>query len=500
MESIEKTTQNQGSQTGGLSRRVLQKVGKIELWVRYALGVIFLGVFLYANISLNQKTAHDLAQAVPVPTPDEPLYQETLLWSFLLLLALDVLALYLLYKEQSVYRSEKMHPDGRFLARAIVLCLCGCSPIGVLCIIYYIQQKRLLAFQTAQDGQNEAAKMFREERPSYVAGYDEANHRMIRLVAPKKHRAAPYQVRGIEDVVAKNNWKGWLYLAPVIVLVAVFLIYPLINTVFIAFAKNYQYASGAFDGLTLRNFTYILGLTTKANGAHETYFISYAIPNTFVLTFVTVAVSTLLALFISVALNSIPKFQKFLQTVFFLPYVTNAIAVGMVFSVLFDDNGVINYIFHSTTRWVYGADQWVAMVPLCLYIVWGSIPFKILILLSGLQGVDKQYYQAAQIDSASRHKVLWKITVPLLSPQILYIMITSVIGAFKEYTHIVGLFNGPGTLGQAGTPNMETIVYYIYQNLSTNTSEAAAAAVFLFVIILIFTAIQFVVSKKRVHY
>lgn len=344
-----------------------------------------------------------------------------------------------------------------------------------------------------------AASLFVDERPQYEEGYNAENGCIVRLVS-RKASTKPYQVRGIEDLAAKNNWKGWLYLAPVIILIAVFLIYPLINTIFIAFTKNYVYATGEFDGLTLTNFSYVLGLTPNARGALETNFTKFAIPNTFLVVVITVPVSTLLALVISVALNSIKWFQKILQTVFFLPYVTNSIAVGMVFSVIFDDQGVINYLFGLDQIWIYGADRWTAMVPLCMYIIWSSIPFKILIFLSGLQGIDKQYYQAAQIDSCSRGKVLWRITVPLLSPQILYILITSFIGAFKEYTAVVGLFNGPGTLGTSGDPDMETIVYYIYDNLSTNTSAAAAAAVILFIIILAFTGLQFIVSKKRVHY
>jgi len=341
-------------------------------------------------------------------------------------------------------------------------------------------------------------ELFAETRPEIPEGYDAERKTIVRVIPTKNTKA--YQTRGIEDIGSKNNWKGWLYLAPVIILVAIFLIYPLINTIFISFTDNYKYASGTFDGLTLTNFTYILGLTDKANGAHEAYFVRYAIPNTLLIVLITVPVSTILALLIAVALNSIKWFQKILQTIFFLPYVTNAIAVGMVFSVIFDVNGIINYIFGIDKTWIYGADQYTAMVPLMLYIVWSSIPFKILIFLSGLQGIDKQYYQAAQIDAAPRYKVLWRVTVPLLSPQILYILITSFIGAWKEYTSVVGLFNGPGTRGKGGDPNMETIVFYIYENLNQNTSAAAAAAVFLFAIILAFTGVQFLASKKRVHY
>ena len=346
-----------------------------------------------------------------------------------------------------------------------------------------------------------AESLYLDPRPDYSEGYDKDENVVVRLVSPKKAGAKPYQTRGIEDVASKNNWKGWLYLAPALILISIFLLYPLVNTIFIAFTKDYIYATGEFSGMTFTNFSYILGFTQKDNGAQEVFFTQYAIPNTFLVVIVTVPISTALALLIAVALNSIKWFQKILQTIFFLPYVTNAIAVGMVFSVLFDRSGVINFLFGLGDKaWIYAAPRESAMIPLMLYIVWSSIPFKILIFLSGLQGVDKQYYQAAQIDSTPKWKVLTRITVPLLSPQILYILITSFIGAWKEYTSVVGLFNGPGTMGKNGTPNMETIVYYIYLNLSTNTSEAAAAAVFLFVIIMVFTALQFAVSKKRVHY
>ena len=347
-----------------------------------------------------------------------------------------------------------------------------------------------------------------EKVPEYTPGL-QADGSVIRLVSNRKVKK-PYRVSGIDDVASKNNWKAWLYLAPVIILVVIFLLYPLLNTIFISFTKNYNYTTGKYDGFTLSNFGIILKIVPYKSGAGEaweTSFTKNAIPNTFILTFVTVPVSIFLALIISVALNSIKAFQKFLQTVFFLPYVTNSIAIGMVFSVLFDDSGLINFIFglqHAGAnggpmQWIYNTPTAIAMVPLCLFIVWNSIPFKILILLSGLQGIDKQYYQAAQIDAAPKWKVFGRITVPLLSPQILYLMITSFIGAFKEYNSIVSIFGKRGET-MAGQKNMYTIVFYVYDNISANTSFAAAAAVFLFVIILVFTFIQFWASSKRVHY
>ncbi len=351
-----------------------------------------------------------------------------------------------------------------------------------------------------------AVNDFFAERPSYEEGYQKEQDVVIRLVSNKqgKKEKKPYKVTGIDDVAAKNNWKAWLYLAPALILVVIFLLYPLVNTIFISFFKDYSYAKGTFSGFTLDNFGMIFGLTSYTAGGHtatETDFVQYAIPRTFEIVFITVPLSTMIALLISVGLNSLKWFKKVLQTIFFIPYVTNTIAVGMVFQVMFRTDGIINYIFKSDIVWVgNGATVFTAMIPLCAYIIWSSLPFKILIFLSGLQGIDKQYYQAAQIDAASKSKVLWKITVPLMSPQILYIVVTSFIGAFKEYTSIVGLFKGPGVAGTSGPKNMYTIVYYIYENLNTQTGWAAAAAVFLFVIILIFTFLQLGVSKKRVHY
>ena len=327
------------------------------------------------------------------------------------------------------------------------------------------------------------------------------NNVVVNIVSRKKVNKN-YKVGGVLDQEQNNNWKAWLYLAPVLILMAIFLIYPLINTIVIAFLRDYDYVNGGSSGVTFDNFLYVLGLKDIEPGVRETMFVKYAIPNTFIIVFVTVPLSIIIALLISVLLNKIKRLQKVYQTVFFLPYVTNTIAVGMVFSVLFDTNGLINYIFNmGDFKWVIGAKREIAMIPLCLYIIWGSLPFKILILLSGLQNIDKQYYQAAKIDAAPQWKVLTKITVPSLSPQILYLMVTSFIGAFKEYTAIVGLFNGPGTLGKTSTEkDMYTMVYYIYDNLTSATERAAAAAVILFVIILIFTFLQLWLSKKRVNY
>ncbi|MCQ2772260.1 MAG: sugar ABC transporter permease [Bacilli bacterium] len=336
------------------------------------------------------------------------------------------------------------------------------------------------------------------------------------------------------DAGERNNWKAWLYLAPVIILLAIFTFYPLINTVVIAFLKNYNYTTGLSDGFTFDNFLNVLTLAgrtttqetiyrwnTTYDAVTKTYtgidsdgiactvyfqtdVIKYALPNTMLITFITVPASIVIALLISVCLHSIKAFQKIFQTIFFVPYVTNAIAVGMVFAVLFDSKGILNYIFNlgDSFFWIDRAAPWShGMIALCIYIVWHSLPYKILIFLSALQNIDKQYYDAAKIDCAGKFKTFMNVTVPMLSPQILYIMITSFIGSFKEYTSVVGLFGSPSTDG-GSTKNMYTIVYYIYDCIKQpdTVARGAAAALLLFIIIMIFTAIQFQVSKKRVHY
>lgn len=301
----------------------------------------------------------------------------------------------------------------------------------------------------------------------------------------------------------KNNWKAWLYLAPVLVLMLIFTVYPLINTVAISFLKpsGYDYlANESFfhavfkmgGGLSLDSYKYVFTFTP---------FIKSALPNTLLIVFITVPCSIALALLIAVGLNSIKFLHRIFQTIFFMPYVTNSIAVGMVFAVIFaSSNGLWNTIFGlGATKWIdMGADHAHAMFALCVYIVWHALPYKILIFLSGLQGIDKQYYQAAKIDSSSKIRTFFRVTVPLLSPQIVYVLITSMIGSFKEYSSIVALFNGKGT--SQGSTNMYTIVYFIYDRIAGQPTIAAAAAVVLFVIILFFTFIQRKVLDRRVHY
>ncbi|MCR4561824.1 MAG: sugar ABC transporter permease [Bacilli bacterium] len=312
-----------------------------------------------------------------------------------------------------------------------------------------------------------------------------------------------------------RNYRAWLYLAPVLILMGVFTFFPLINTIVISFLRDYNVTTGANKGFTFFNYGVVLGILEKNEGSGFTdnSFISWnspsALSNTLLITFVTVPISIIISLVIAIEINNIKVLKKFFQTVFFMPYVTNIIAVGLVFSVMFSDGGIFNRLFklmfNSSISISEGSTSWGAsMLVLCLYVIWTALPYKILIFLSGLQGIDKQYYQAAKIDGASRFKTSLRVTIPLLSPQILYITITSFIGAFKEYNAVIGLFNRSYTKDQ-NVHDLYTVVYYIYDKINgasfaTEMQYASAAAVILFVIIMIFTLVQMRVSKKMVVY
>ena len=311
-------------------------------------------------------------------------------------------------------------------------------------------------------------------------------------------------------VDSKQQWKAWLYLAPAIVLLLIFTVWPIINTVRLAFLEGYNALEatwGATYKIGIGNFIDVLGYDD---------FITCLV-NTILLTLLTVPISTILALLIAVALNSIKPLQKVLQTIFFLPYVTNSNAIGMLFAAMFniiglrpdgsnaDTWGIINNIIMffggDPINWINAqSGYWANMAVMTVYIVWNALPFKILILLGGLQSINKQYYDAAKVDGTSRRRVFIRITVPLLSPMLAYVFITGFIGGFKEYSSIVGIFGEK--MGPVGAPyRLNTMVGYIYQVLpDTDYGVASAAALILFVIILFVTMINGAVSKRSVHY
>lgn len=311
-------------------------------------------------------------------------------------------------------------------------------------------------------------------------------------------------------VDSKHQWKAWLYLSPAIVLLLVFTVWPIINTVWLAFQEDYSMLA-AQGGKT---FEFGLGNFKKVI---EYQNFGQILKNTLVLCVFTVPISTFLALLIAVCLNSIKFLSKFIQTIFFLPYVTNSIAIGMVFAAMFNivgntasvnpiitTAGVINNIIGifgiPPVNWINAGSTEIAnYAVMIIYIVWNALPFKILILLGGLQSVNKQYYDAAKIDSTPKWRVFTKITVPLLSPMIAYVVITGFIGGFKEYSSIVGVFGDK--MGPAGNyGRLNTMVGFIYDSIANHQGRASAAALILFAIIFVVTMLNLYVSNKKTHY
>ena len=292
----------------------------------------------------------------------------------------------------------------------------------------------------------------------------------------------------------RKNLKAWLYLLPAILFLGFFMVYPLVDVLVYSFEEGYNSASQTFMGVGLYNYSYVL---------HDPYFLR-AVKNTLILVIITVPVSTGLALLISLGLNSIKKLKELYQTVYFLPYVTNTLAVGLVFMILFKKtpytDGMVNMLIKlfggSSVDFIDGP-YWAKMFVLCFYTVWIVLPFKILILTSALASVNEDYYKAAKIDGASKWRVFTRITLPMISPMIFYLVITGFIGAFKAYSDAVALF---GT--NLNAAKMNTIVGYIYDMLYGDSggypSYASAAALILFAIVFTITVINLLISKKQV--
>lgn len=294
----------------------------------------------------------------------------------------------------------------------------------------------------------------------------------------------------------KQQRKAWLYLLPALLFLGAFMVYPLIDVFAYSVEEGYNFASQTYFGVGLYNYSYVL---------HDPYFLQ-AVKNTFLLVIITVPLSTGLALVISLALSSIRPLRDLFQTIYFLPYVTNTLAVGLVFMILFQKTEYTDGLINLMIQWFGGSSvdfiegpYWAKMFVLCFYTIWVVMPFKILILTSALASVNPDYYKAARVDGTSKGRIFLRITLPMISPMVFYLVVTGFIGAFKAYSDAVALF---GTdLNAAG---MNTIVGYVYDMLYGDSggfpSYASAAAIILFAIVLTITCINLLVSKKHVHY
>lgn len=286
--------------------------------------------------------------------------------------------------------------------------------------------------------------------------------------------------------------KAYLYLLPAFAVLGVFVFYPIVKTLRMGFYESYVYLTDTGKGLGLASFAYVL----KDPAFH------LALRNTLIIVAVGVPITIVLALGSALFINSLRKGRGVFQTIYFLPYVTSTIAIGLVFRWLFhSDYGYINYFLSflgvAPQKWLTAPN--LTIVSVTIFTIWNGLAFKIVLFLAGLQKIDPQYYQAARIDGTPPHRVFFRITMPLLSSTFWMVVIISVIHAFKTYNEVYSLFGGNG----AGPGNSAiTVVYYIY-DMFFNRSQvhyASAAAIIFLVIVLALTAIQKWVSRRLVHY
>ena len=300
----------------------------------------------------------------------------------------------------------------------------------------------------------------------------------------------------MKNKISSSSLKAWLYLLPALLFLGVFMVYPLVDVFIYSFEEGYNSASQTYLGVGAYNYSYVL---------HDPYFLQ-AVKNTFLLVVVTVPLSTGIALLISMGLHSIKPLRELFQTIYFLPYVTNTLAVGLVFMILFKKTAYSDGLINLLITWFGGegvdfidGPYWAKMFVLCFYTIWVVMPFKILILTSALSSVNQEYYQAAQVDGTSKFRIFMRITLPMISPMIFYLVITGFIGAFKAYSDVVALF---GT--NLNAAEMNTIVGYVYDMLYGDSggypSYASAAAIILFAVVLTITCVNLLISNKKVHY
>ena len=359
----------------------------------------------------------------------------------------------------------------------------------------------------------------------------------VKAILEEKHSTSRLISR--KRLVTLPQWAtAWIVLIPALIFLVLFMFYPILNTFFMAFIQDFRWIDGAgsfafgnfiqgcfkwqgkygivnvIPSFGFNNFVIVLGNELFLN----------SILNTAILVIIEVPLTIIVALLIATFLNSIKALKGLYQTIFFLPYVTNTIALGLVFQMLFasDNGGLVNIVLKN----LFGVDpiNWLSAtevastgagpatkfhqgVVIVIYALWNGLAFKILVFMSGLATIDKQYSDAAKVDGSSSLTIWRRITIPLLSPQILYITITSLLGAFKMYTGVMSVYSGAakgayyfgGERGEDWMP----VVGWIYKQLELNQDKpgiSAAGSLVLLGIILVITAVQFAVSKRRVHY
>jgi multiple sugar transport system permease protein len=282
----------------------------------------------------------------------------------------------------------------------------------------------------------------------------------------------------------ENQTKAWLFLLPSLVIIFLFSVYPLFRSFIMSFQKgtliNQQYAG-------LENYQRVL--------TDPVFF--RALQNTALFAFAVVPISLILSLAIAWIIFEKVKYKSFFETIFFMPYVTSTIAIGIVFRYFFNGSyGIINYLLGlvgiAPVNWLDNVNM--SMTTLIIFGVWTSLAFNIIILLAGMRNIDKEHYKIAKMFGATDGEIFRKITFPQLIPTFAFLLTVNLISAFKVYTQVYALFGGQPGIARSAT----TAVFYIYDkfHIAGRPGIAMAATVILFIIILLVTFIQNKLLKK----
>ena len=283
---------------------------------------------------------------------------------------------------------------------------------------------------------------------------------------------------------AENSPQAWLFLLPALIIIGIFNVLPLIKTFIMSMQKG-TLNNLEFNGF--RNFSVVL----QDPKFHD------AIGNTALFSFVVVPIGLIISMFIAITIFEKIKHKSLFETIFFIPYLTSVIAIGIVFRFLFNgEYGFINYLLGLINEGPINFldDPSMSMTTLIIFGIWSGLAFNIIILLSGLRTVDENYYKVADMFGASKFEQFIKITLPQMIPTITFLLMVNFINAFKVYAQVFSIFNGKAGIANSAT----TGVFYIFNKfyVEYRYGQGMAAAVILFALILLFTLIQNYVLKR----
>lgn len=289
----------------------------------------------------------------------------------------------------------------------------------------------------------------------------------------------------------KQTLKGWLYVLPMLIIVAIFSLYPIVSSLAMGFYTQYNFFTNQVMALGFDNFKYLW----------EDPLFHSAVANTLIFVVGVVPLEIVISLTVAVLLNQIKVLAGFFRTIYFLPFVTSIVAISMVWKWIYNkDAGLLNYFLSFVgihpIDWLN--DPTWALPALIILAIWKSLGFNIMLFLVALNNVDKRLYSAATLDGANAWERFLHVTVPMISPMTFLIAVNAVIGSFKVFDEIFSLFGGQAGPGNAAM----TVVFYLYRMFYEQNKYgiAAAAGVVLFFMILIVTLLQTWFSKKHVHY